>query len=172
MDLPMVLPTANPTSEDVPTAASQEEADSSEEEEDVVLKPKAKRNCISYAKKMILASADLFIDILYSDKFTDLNVMIIGQIKECPRASNGKQFHLEWKGPIPHGVQHLWLCNNLDASSDNKAKLQQAMLAYENSAHNKKISAKNKTSQAKKKQHTGHANVISGPPTEVDAVTA
>jgi hypothetical protein len=49
-------------------------------------------------------------------------------------------------------------------------KLQQAMLACENSSHNKKIIAKNK-SQAKKKQHTGHANVASGPPTEADAVT-
>jgi hypothetical protein len=58
-DLRTDLPTANPTSEGIPTAALQEEADSSEEEEDVLLKPKAKRNCISYAKKMILASADL-----------------------------------------------------------------------------------------------------------------
>jgi hypothetical protein len=167
-DLPTDLPTENPTNEGIPTAALQEEADSSEEEEDVALKPKAKRNCISYAKKMILASADLFIDILYSDKFSDQNVMIIGQIKECPRASNGKQFRLEWKEPIPFGVQRLWLCNNLVASRDNKAKLQQAMLAFENSSHNKKINK----SRAKKKQHTGHANFASGPPTEVDAVTA
>jgi hypothetical protein len=42
------------------------------------------------------------------------------------------------------------------------------MLAYKNSSHNKKINK----SWAKKKKHTGDANVASGPPTEVDAVTA
>jgi hypothetical protein len=60
LELPTVLPTAIPASEDVPTAALQEEVVDSAEEEDLALKPKAKRDYTSsYAIKMILASADL-----------------------------------------------------------------------------------------------------------------
>jgi hypothetical protein len=129
--LPTVLPTAlSATAQETPTALQDQDVPSEEvdgeEDPDAALKPRAKRNTYSYGKKMTLASYHLFLDDLYKDKFTDPLVLIRGQIKECPRASNGKQFRLEWKEPLPVGVERLWLRSHLVASSDSKGMLQEA----------------------------------------------
>jgi hypothetical protein len=101
---------------------------------------------------MVLASPDLFIDPLYADKITDRirNVMITGQIKECPRSSNGKMYRLEWKEPLPAGVERLWLRNHLVQSKGNKETLQQAMKAHTRIAI---------MQRARKRRHAGRKNI-------------
>jgi hypothetical protein len=113
------------------------------------VKPKAKRNTNSYAKKMILASHDLFIGTLYEDKFSDPNVMMVGQIKECPRASNGKQYRLEWKDPLPPGVERLWLPKHLVGSSESKERLLKAIKADEESDQQRRKKKASKKSRPK-----------------------
>jgi Transposase IS4 len=155
-DSPTELPTELPTEEEIPTA-SQDQEDALEElhEDDpnVASLPRAKRNTFSYGKKMILAGCNLFIDPLYVDKFTDPHVTMRGQIKECPRASNGKQYRLEWKQPFPVGVEHLWLRTYLAASSDSKSLLQDAIKAYEESSDFRTPTDKTKRKKGRPKKH-------------------
>jgi hypothetical protein len=99
MDIPTGLPMELQESPAIPESPGEVE-----EDPELLLKPKAKRDTISYAKKMILAGPDLFLDTLYADKLNDTEVKLTGQIKECPRASNGKRYCLEWKEPLPSGI--------------------------------------------------------------------
>jgi Transposase IS4 len=100
---------------------------------------KAKRNTFSYAKKMLLASSELFLDPMYQDKIADTPLAIaelVGQVKECPREANGKRYRIEWKNdgePLPTGLERSWLCTYLVANKDNQGKLQRAMIAYNSS---------------------------------------
>jgi Transposase IS4 len=127
--------------------------DDIEDPEELNLKPRAKRNTISYAKKMLLANLELFLDsTLYGDKYTDTSIEIVGQVKECPRASNGKMYRIDWKGPLPPGLDRSWLRIHVAGTNANKAKLQLAIKAYEEkkptATHTKKMTATEPTTQA------------------------
>jgi hypothetical protein len=99
-------------------------------------KPKAKRNYVSYANKKLLASMDLFLDPLYKDQFDDPSVLLVGQVKECPREVNGKRYRIEWKNegkPLPSGLDiKWWLQSFIPASKENRAALQCAITKYAN----------------------------------------
>jgi hypothetical protein len=47
-----------------------------EEDPELSLKPNAKRNTISYARKMVIAGPNIFLDLLYVNKETDLEVKL------------------------------------------------------------------------------------------------
>jgi hypothetical protein len=130
-----------PTGTELPT-----EDDGEEEEEEVVQRPKAKRNTTSYAKKLFIAKNDLFLDSIYYDKVTDNSIEIVGQVDQCPRATNGKQYKLTWKEPIPKGIERSWLRTYLVGSGENKARLLTCIQAYEERPENAQKKAARKRS--------------------------
>jgi Transposase IS4 len=103
---------------------------------EALLKPKAKRNTISFAQKKVLAKSDLFLDPLYHDKFSDPTAELVGQVRECPRESNGKRYRIEWKNegrPLPPGLDRTWLWCYIPTSKDTRERLQSAIIAYDTS---------------------------------------
>jgi hypothetical protein len=114
--------------------SQQENPQPTENNENLDLKPKAKRNTMVYSQKKLLAKLDLFLDPLYHDKFTDVSAEVIGQVKECPREVNGKQYRIEWKNdgkPLPTGLERTWLRCYLPSTKDYRMLLQAAILAYD-----------------------------------------
>ena len=75
------------------------------EEGDPVHKPK--RNTVSYAKKKLLGGMDLFLDPLYKEQFNDPSVLLVGQVKECPRESNGKRYRVQYSHMGQRGREFL-----------------------------------------------------------------
>jgi hypothetical protein len=122
------IPTPVPTQ--FPTMVSNEATEVDIEE---TTKPKQRRNTKSFAKKMILATRDLFLNPLYIDKFEDDTAELVGQIKECPREANGKQYRIDWRNPMPEGLEREWLQTFLVGSEEVKKSLLVAMDAYETS---------------------------------------
>jgi hypothetical protein len=63
-----------------------ESQEGTNEVEDLNVKPRPKRkNTVSFSKKMLLATMDLFVYPLFIDKFSDSTARMVGQVKECPR---------------------------------------------------------------------------------------
>jgi Transposase IS4 len=167
-ELPTELPTDIPT-ESQETMKAPEAPGEEEEDPELSLKPKAKRNTISYAKKMILAGLDIFLDPLYGENFTDSDFKILGQIKECPRASNGKLYRIEWKEPLPPCINRLWLRTHLVGSMENRALLKAAIDSYD--GRRSEVVAKNQR-EPKKRKTASFAPVQQGPLEHIEAMAA
>jgi hypothetical protein len=78
---------------------------------------------------------DLFLDPIYKDQFDDRSVLIVGQIKECPRTTNGKRYRIEWKNegmPLPAGLQVNWLMlYYINGTNENRRVLYAAIERYD-----------------------------------------
>jgi Transposase IS4 len=134
---------------ETPTQLVSTEASAQPPEEPIdidAVKPRAKRNTSSFAKRFLLANRDIFLDPTYSDKCSDDSIHIVGQIKECPREANGKMYRVEWKNPLPDGVERGWLRCFLTGSKENRATLLSAMEQYDKNKNpqQKKVSATRK----------------------------
>jgi hypothetical protein len=96
------------------------DSDEAEENNDIDLnmKPRAKRNTQLFAKKMLLGKLDLFLDsTLYGDKYSDNSIEnLTGQVLQCPRSSNGRMYRIDWKEPLPLGLDRSWLHSHIAAS--------------------------------------------------------
>jgi hypothetical protein len=140
---PEVIPeTQQEISTEIPMTAAQVSTEAlAQPELTEATKPKAKRNTSSFAKRFLLAERDLYLDPTYSDQFSDGTIRIVGQVKECPRESNGKMYRIEWKNPLPNGLQRKWLRSFITGSKENRASLLSAMEQYDNSEVGKKKSA-------------------------------
>ncbi len=102
---------------------------------------KAKRITHSFAKKYLIAGSDLFLDPSYSSQFNDATAEVIGQVKECPRESNGRMFTLQWKNPLPSGLQREWLRCKILATQEVKDQLIKGMMEYDKSEEGRKKAA-------------------------------
>jgi Transposase IS4 len=122
------VPTQLPT--EIPMAVSAEPTCASQDV-GIPTKPKLKRNTKSFAKKMILARKDVFLNPLYANRVTDDSLEIVGQIKECPWEANGRQYRIEWRNPLPALLQREWLQSFLVGSEDNRKKLYLSIAVYE-----------------------------------------
>jgi hypothetical protein len=76
---------------------------------------------------------DLFLDPMYKDQLDDPSVLLVGQVKECPREVNGKRYRIEWKNegkPLPSGLQIKWFQSFIPASKEDRTALQCAITKY------------------------------------------
>jgi Transposase IS4 len=123
---------------------------------------RAKRNTTLYAQRKLLAKSSLFLDPLYHNQFQDDSVMLVGQIKECPRAANGNRYRIEWKNegcPLPMGLEMSWLISYLPSTPDNKAKLQEAMSAYDICPSNRQPKQSAQRNKKGQQQHARNQNL-------------
>jgi hypothetical protein len=136
-------------------------------------KPKAKRNTVQFANKKLLASLDLFLDPLYKDQFDDPSVLIVGQVKECARESNGRRYRIDWKNdgmPLPGGLQANWLSPYLPGTC--RDAIQAAIQRYaECTPPPPRPLAKAGTTQRPKKR-APKATAVQSPVEVVDAIAA
>jgi hypothetical protein len=79
--------------------SQQENPDPTENNENLDLKPKAKRNTMVYSQKKLLAKLDLFLDPLYHDKFE-----VFMGVQRSPQGSTMQ---------TPDFWKSLWECNGL-----------------------------------------------------------
>lgn len=56
---------------------------------------KQSRRRLSYASKKVLAKSWLLLNPSFAHEFVDNEIEILGQIRECPRASNGHRFRMD-----------------------------------------------------------------------------
>jgi Transposase IS4 len=131
---PVVVDASQVTNETPAVQTENRDADAQLQKDCDVARPKAKRNCYSFANRKLLASKEVFLDPLYEDQFDDPSVLLVGQVKECPREANGKRYRIEWKNegkPLPAGLQIKWLQSYLLSTKENRMALQDAMTKYE-----------------------------------------
>jgi Transposase IS4 len=114
-------------------------------------KEKVKRNTQSFANRFLIAKSDLFLNPVYSNQFNNPTMELVGQVKACPRESNGRQYRIEWKHPLPERLQREWLRCNLHATKELKEKLVVGMTAYDNSEAGRKKAAMKEASTTKDK---------------------
>jgi hypothetical protein len=127
-----------------------------ESQQEMIPIEKSKRNTVSFANRYFMAKSDIFLNSLYKDQFTDESAEIVGQIKQCPREANGRQYIIEWKAPLAIGLDRAWLRTNIPFSKVTKRKIIECMDVYDRSEDGKKRSAAadntKKATVAKKKQ--------------------
>lgn len=68
-----------------PVVAGIEDVDARAVEEVVASQRRKNKKKGTFSNKMLLATSDLFLDDIFSDRFTDKEVVIFGRVCECPR---------------------------------------------------------------------------------------
>jgi hypothetical protein len=125
--LQLKKPTQEPTTGDVVAGASS---------------GKPRRQRVSFSKKKLLASPDLFLlpryliadkDVVDSVAESIRNCTIQGQISQCPTEKNGKRYIVVWSHTLPVGLNHDMLCTQFSSSPAIKEKLASAIQAYSSS---------------------------------------
>lgn len=114
-------------------------------------KARAKRNTTSYAKKLLLAGSSFFLDPRYADQYTATDTEVVGQVKQCPRELNGRLYVIEWRNPLPPGLQRQWLRCTFPGSDENKEELLRCIEAYQNSSIGLKKAETRVANRTKKK---------------------
>ena len=74
---------------------------------------KKSRRTVRYSNRYLLANSSMFLHPTYRGMFTDQIVEVVGQIKQCARASNGFEYRVDWRrnkgNPLPTGLDPSWL---------------------------------------------------------------
>jgi hypothetical protein len=120
------------------------------------VKAKTKRNTVRFAMNMIKVNADIFLDSKHTDKFNDRSVMLTGQIMQCAREANGKNFSIHWFDPLPPGLKREWLRTLVPGTKGNRNLLIEGLAAHNNSKAQRKKAPSEIASKKKMKGSKQH----------------